>query len=191
MSAVPRLWPQWPPRNQCHLAAHCPRSCRRRPTRPVVAVFLLGRDSRSLVGTPVRSGTGLLPEGPGCRMVAHVRATAQVVWTQVRPRRAMYWPMRTGPRHSGHQLLRRAFRVLWARIIFPPFAGPCSRTESHGPVAGIVLRALSMGVQCRIATCWLLRPKRLSCRAGKPITLASWSLVNGFVGGARRLYLSQ
>jgi hypothetical protein len=70
MSAVPRLWPQWPPRNQCHLAAHCPRSCRRRPTRPVVAVFLLGRDSRSLVGTPVRlrdrspaGGTGLPHRG--------------------------------------------------------------------------------------------------------------------------------
>jgi hypothetical protein len=93
----------------------------------------------------------------GCRVFAHMRATAQVAWTQVRPRRAMYWPMRTGPRHSGHQLLRRALRVLWARIIFPPSVGSPSCTESRDLSAVAVLRALPTGPRRRISA---RRPRR-------------------------------
>lgn len=54
----------------------------------------------------------------------YIRATAHLVWTQMTPRQAMYWPTRTGPWHSRQALSWRALRALWARIIRPPSGNP-------------------------------------------------------------------
>jgi hypothetical protein len=155
----------------------------------VVAISLL--DPRSPVGTPVPSVT-VFPIGEaGCCVVVHIRATAQVVWTQVRPRRAMYWPMRTGPRHSGHQLLRRALRVLSARIIFPSSAGLRSRTRSRVLDAFAAPRALLIDPRRRASTCRPLRPRRLSCRLGESIKPTPPAPANEFSGGTRHLFFGR